>query len=120
MARPRLNPGLRFPPSDPGSRCPLVLRMEVCDRAAFFLPDQRTFCQSPPAMEQAASQVVSCLSLGVCKEKHNKDFCPQGRLRLRVFLPKLWWCHKPISRSVLILLCGHGAFPPSLGLCVPV
>ena len=26
-ARPRSNPGLRFPPSDPGSRCPFVLRM---------------------------------------------------------------------------------------------
>lgn len=72
-------------------------------------------------MEQAASEVVNYLSLGVCKENHNmgKGILPQleGRLRLKILLPKLPR-HKPVSGSVSISLCGHGAFPPSLGLGV--
>lgn len=47
-------------------------------------------------MEQAASEVVSCLSLEVCKEKHNmgKGILSQseGRLGLKILLPKLQ-CH---------------------------
>lgn len=86
-------------------------------------------------MEQAASQVVSCLSLGVCKEKHNKDFCPRGETQaqslpaqamvvpqahLEVSLdPAVWpWCIPTLSGPLCPSVTQCGQDVPH-GVCVP-
>lgn len=111
-----------------------MLRREGCDSSPQLpkvptarplrpLPSPQTFLREPPSNERAALEVVSCLSLGVYKQKHNrgKGSLPQseGRLRLEILLPELP-PHKPILQLVLILLCARGYMPPSLGLGVPV
>lgn len=111
-----------------------MLRREGCDslpqlpkvptaRPLRPLPSPQTFLREPPSNERAALEVVSCLSLGVYKQKHNrgKGSLPQskGRLRLEILLPELP-PHKPILQLVVILLCARGYMPPSLGLGVPV
>lgn len=62
-------------------------------------------------MESTVLEAVSCLCLGVCKVKHTraKEFCPIKGKWLQVTLPELQWRHKPVSRSALISLGGHGA-----------
>lgn len=120
-ARPRADPARPFPPADPGSHFPFVLRREGCDSSAQLpkVPTARPL-RPPPSPQNfvRASRQWNRLKRGseptvpgsMQGETHNRgNGSLEGRLRLKILLPELP-PHKPILGLVGVPVCdGRGA-----------